>query len=171
MRRGPAKKQMGVALDDELRAKLEAACAEAARAKEGHSVAEEIRRRLKQSFEAEELDPVTRELLDGIINLAETIRLDLGAAWHAYPAIQEAFAAAVAQRLAGYAPPSNPGAEAAIRDLLGAGLSHSDDPPETIGRTHERHDQRSHSYEHLQTAQRRRLARLANHIRKDGDKS
>jgi hypothetical protein len=166
MGRGPSKKQMGVGLPAELRERLEAASAGA-----GHSLAEEIRQRLERTFKEDTLDPVTRELITGIINLAETIRLDLGAAWYAYPAIHEAFAAAIAQRLAGYVPPSTPGAEAAVRDLLGAGLSHPQDSPETIGRTHERHDQRSHSYEQLQAVHRRKLAPLAKHIRKPGGKS
>jgi hypothetical protein len=166
MGRNPSKKQMGVGLPAELRERLEVASAGAS-----HSLAEEIRRRVERTFKEDAGDPVTRELIAGILNLAETIRLDLGAAWHTYPAIHEAFAAAIAQRLAGYMPASSPGAEAAIRDLLGAGLSQPQDSPETIGRTHERHDQRSHSYEQLQAIQRRKLAALTKHIRKPGGKS
>jgi hypothetical protein len=158
LRRGPVKKQMGVALDDALRSRLETSAA----AKD-HSLAEEIRQRLEHDFKEEAIDPVTRELVTGIIRLAETILLDLGAAWHASPKLHEAFAAAVTERLAGYAPPPRVEEASWALGLLGAPrlLSHPEDSPQTIGRTHERHDQRSHSYEHLQAAQRAKMSRLA----------
>jgi hypothetical protein len=64
-----------------------------------------------------------------------------------------------------------------VSDLFRA-FSGPNDSSETIGRTHERHDQRSHSYQHLQAAQaaqqaaqRSKIGRLAKRIAKKGDKS
>ena len=160
---GEVKRQMGVSLDDALRAQLARAADVANR-----SIAEEIRVRLAHTFQEEAIDPVTRELIAGIISLAESIRVDLGAPWHSFRDPHAAFAAAVAQRIAGYGTAAH---SQAVRDLLGARLSGPDDPPETIGRTHERHDQRSHAYPHLKAVQHTKMAGLAKHIRKKEDKS
>ncbi len=134
-------------------------------------VSEEMRRRIERTFVEDALDPVTRELIAGIINLDQSIRVDLGAPWHGFQGPHAAFAAAVAQRIANYKPPAKPGAEQAVRDLLGAGLSGPDDLPETVGRTHERHDRRSHQYPHLQKVQHSKAAGLAGTLKTKGNKS
>jgi alkanesulfonate monooxygenase SsuD/methylene tetrahydromethanopterin reductase-like flavin-dependent oxidoreductase (luciferase family) len=182
MARRDVKRQMGVALSDDLREQLERAAEEA-----GHSIAEEIRVRIARTFQQEAIDPVTRELLEGIINLAEIIRADLGAEWHAYSGNHAAFVAAIAQRLRFYKPSKGTVSEKeqTTRNLLGAeeGLFTADDAPEVIGRTHERYDQRRHKdrYEHLIKAERARMARMATlaglpedaveKIKKEGDVS
>jgi hypothetical protein len=150
-------------------------------------VSEEIRRCVQRAFAVDEIDPVTRELLEGIINLAEIIRVDLGAEWHTSSGNHAAFAAAIAQRLHFYKPPIGVVSEKeqTTRNLLGAeeGLFTEDDAPEVIGRTHERYDQRRHKdrYEHLIAAERARMARIyalhgapedvVEKIKKEGDVS
>src|SRR5262249_43125831 len=129
----PSKRQMGVSLPGDLRAQLEKA-SEAA----GISLAEEIRQRVERTFKedaAMAADPITHELTTGIANLADTIRLDLATAWYAHSFSHDAFAAAVAQRLAEYRPLPEPWPTVA-RDLLGSGFSRPEDSPETVGRTH-----------------------------------
>ena len=153
MARREVKRQMGVSLDDALRAQLELAADVADR-----SIAEEIRVRDARTFQEEAIDPVTRELIAGIINLAESIRVDMGAAWHASSGAHAAFSAAVAQRLRYYKPGRTPETEKeqAARNLYGAdtnGLLVPDDAAEMIGKTHERFDQRTHSYEYLRKAE------------------
>jgi hypothetical protein len=128
-------------------------------------VSEEIRERIGRTFK-EDTDPITQELIVGLLRLADAVRLDLGAAWHARKYPLEAFAAAVAQRLADYAATHDTGLGAA--DEL---FPFPQDPPEAVGRTLERQDQRSHSYEHLQAAQRRRSPLQSKHMRKKEDQS
>jgi hypothetical protein len=151
---------MGVALDDALRAKLEASAAA-----KGHSLAAEIRQRLERDYKQEAIDPVTRELIAGILNLAELIRADANAPWHSGRWAHQAFAAAVAQRLTGYQPPDLAPEGSAFTDLFGA--------PETVGHAHERADQRTNPYQHLKAAQEQRQRKLvaaaARHLKKKGD--
>jgi hypothetical protein len=163
---------MGVALPDDLRSQLERD-AEAA----GHSIASEIRRRVASSYAADAIDPITRELIDGIIRLAESLRVDFGAPWHADASSHAAFGAALAQRVAGYKPAGqvNPHPRVgAVTAMLG--LAKPEDQPDVIGRTHERHDWRSHSYPYIQAAQQARahkpnFARLKQRATKKDDKS
>jgi hypothetical protein len=116
----------------------------------GHSVGEEIRRRLERTFAEEQIDPVTRELATGIIRLADLIQLDQGSAWHAGMVAHQAFAAAVAQRIDGYKPVTDSAPGLASRML---GLSVSDEDADAAGRTLERYDRRSHADWYLGTAQ------------------
>src|SRR5262249_7313032 len=102
-------------------------------------VSEEIRSRLERTV-AEDADPATGELVAGILSLAELIRADLGAHWHESTNAHQAFTAAVAQRLAGYSPVEPPSSAGGKPTGASALLF---DPPEIVGRTHERHDQRS----------------------------
>jgi hypothetical protein len=102
----------------------------------GRGVSEEIRDRLQRAFAEDELNFVTRELRDGIANIAKLLRQDFGTEWHTSRAAHEAFAAALAQRIAAYAPP----AEAPIdadSEILGA--------PDIIGRMRERDDRGLHT--------------------------
>ncbi len=128
-------------------------------------LSEEIRERIDRTFKYDEVDPVTRELVEGLINIAALLRIDFGAEWHAWPRAYEAFAAAVAQRLAGYTPPPGVMTSAASEMLS------SDDLPETVGRMRERDDGRARVYQHLAAAQKRKTAGFTKHVRrkKDGE--
>src|SRR5438128_1680405 len=95
MGRGPSKRQMGVGLPDDLRAQLEAASAAG-----GHSVAEEIRRRLERTFEDEGIDPETRKLMAAIGSLTTLVRLQTGHAWHSHAAANRVLRHAITARLA-----------------------------------------------------------------------
>jgi hypothetical protein len=109
--------------------------------KSERAVSEEIRRRIARTFEQDAADPVMRELCNGISRIADKLRQDFGADWHASPRAHQAFVAAVAQRIAQYTPPT--GTESAARSDL-VGTVGVDDPPETIGRLRERDDRRRH---------------------------
>jgi hypothetical protein len=125
----------------------------------GRGLSDEIRDRLERTFKNDSIDPVTRELCDGLVNVAERLRDDFGAEWHAWPLAYQAFAAAIAQRIVAYAPP--PGVmEDAAADLLGPNY-----PPETLGRIREQDDQRAHVYQHLAAAQKLKKAGFAKHVR------
>jgi hypothetical protein len=108
-------------------------------------LSDEIRERLERTFKYDEIDPVTRELIEGLINIAALLRLDFWAEWHALPAAHKAFAAAVAQRLSAYAPP--PGVQ--VDPECGI----QEDETEIIGRMRERDERRGHYYPHLHAAQ------------------
>jgi hypothetical protein len=90
MARDISKRQMGVALGDEMRERLEKA-AEASDV----SVAEEIRRRVARTFaedaKAAAVDAATRDLQDKIADLAEEVQLETNAPWHANLASFAAF--------------------------------------------------------------------------------
>lgn len=106
-------------------------------------LSDEIRDRLERTFKEDAIDAVTRELRDGLVNIAERLRADYGE-WHKSPMAYQAFNAAMIQRIAQYEPPPEP--EGAASDLFGRS--------DTIGRLREHDDRRSHSYPHLETAQR-----------------
>jgi hypothetical protein len=77
---GP-KKQLNVALSDDLRAQLDAASREA-----GRSIAEEVRQRLERSFFGDDhVDQRTRDLAMAIGRFARLLEHDRGSAWHADP--------------------------------------------------------------------------------------
>jgi hypothetical protein len=115
-------------------------------------LSEEIRERIERTLKYDELDPVTRELVEGLINIAALLRIDFGAEWHRWPRAYEAFATAAAQRLAGYALPPD-----IVADTTSEMLTEND-LPETVGRMRERDDQRAHVYRHLAAAQKRKTA-------------
>jgi hypothetical protein len=96
----PPKKQMGVALGDALRAELEKSAAE-----RGHSIAEEIRRRLDESYDYDAQDAPTRSLMDAIGRFAELVRLQTGRSWHEHPAANRVMRHAITSRLARLRPP------------------------------------------------------------------
>jgi hypothetical protein len=137
-------------------------------------VSEEVRSRIQRTFEEDALDPVTRELIAGVINIADLVKVDLGSSWHANSGVHTAFAAAVAQRIEGYKPQGGGDPNLAVSALLGAW--DSDVGAEAIGRTHERHDRRSRTYKHLQAAQdaqtkaaQSSMKRAGRHIAKKGN--
>lgn len=86
--------RLKVALPEDLRARLDAASA-----KSGQSVAEEIRSRVEASFAQEAVDKATRDLLDGVARMPAEIELETGAAWHKHPGAWAVLRAAILSRL------------------------------------------------------------------------
>jgi hypothetical protein len=127
-------RQLPVALSEDLRAQLESLSAEA-----GHSIAEEIRRRIERTIK-EDADPVTRELWDGLVNIAAKLREDYNAEWHASSKAREAFSAAMVQRLEAYAYLAEERQGADERLFTPSG------PPKKIGRVREVEDRQRHFY-------------------------
>jgi hypothetical protein len=119
--------------------RVDPAIADRLRASE-RGLSDEIRERLERTFKYDEVDPVTRELVEGLINIAELLRVDFWAEWHALPGAYKAFAAAVAQRLSAYAPP--PGMQVDPECEI------QEDETEIIGRMRERDERRGHYYPH-----------------------
>jgi hypothetical protein len=151
-------RQVNVSLPDDLRAKLDAVVA-----KSGNSLGEEIRQRLERTIEQDAVDPVTRELLAGIVNLAATVQADLCTAWHSHQEVHGAFAAAIAQRLAAYQPlPKSPEEifdllrATGLGDLAASAVRLALQSPSASGAVIERADQRTHTYEHLRRLQEAR---------------
>jgi hypothetical protein len=147
-------KQLTVSVNEEQRAALEAASAKA-----GHSVAEEIRRRLDRTlYEEDTFDPQTRKLAEDIRDFAHEIERITQLKWHAYPKAHEALAEAIKTWLAGMKPPFAP-SEAASDLLWGQ------DDPQTVGRMLAR--------THRRTKEMRVRARqeILNQQKDKGDKS
>jgi len=148
-----------------------------AAAKNGRTVAAEIEQRIRRTLAEDALDPVTRELVAGIVNLAATMEAFLDAGrWHWHQQLHGIFAAATAQRLTAYKPPTE-GALALQRvaQTLGdAAASQLEQAPDALGGVIERADRRTHSYEYLQRFQRLQEARPPpaphSHLRKEEDK-
>jgi hypothetical protein len=143
-------KQLKISLPDTLRDQLDAAVA-----KSGNSLGEEIRQRLERTIEQDALDPITRELLTGIADLAAGVQADLGTPWHAYGEVLNVFAAAVARHLADYTP-LPPGGVAGLFRAMGfdePAARQLKEAPDVLGATIARTNQRMHSYEYLQRLQ------------------
>ena len=121
-------RQLAVALPPNLRNWLEAAANVA-----GHSIAEEIRRRLALTVERDGMDAETRALLEAVGWMADEIRRQSGADWHDFPKATEALAAAIHTWLEIIKPKES---STAASDLFSP-----DDPP-TLGRSIARHYQR-----------------------------
>jgi hypothetical protein len=86
------KRQMGVALPDDLKAQLEQTAREA-----GHSIAEEIRQRLEASFAVtSSVPPRTLELVRTIATLDAVLMRATGRKWHEHPAAFSVFEQAIA---------------------------------------------------------------------------
>jgi hypothetical protein len=126
--------------------RLDPAVADRLRRGQG-GLSDEIRERLERTFKYDEVDSVTRELVEGLINIAALLSVDFKAEWHAWPGAYEAFAAAVVQRLSAYAPPPAPGM------MVDPETEIKEDETKMIGRTRERDDRRAHDYPHLKAAQ------------------
>lgn len=95
-RRGPKQKQMGVALSDELRRLLEAACAGTDK-----SIAEEIRSRLYRTFQEDVIAKPLRIFMAQVGLLGVMTRTQTGQDWRTHPAanavIRHAFNALLAR--------------------------------------------------------------------------
>src|SRR5260370_34730337 len=92
-------KQMGVTIPETVRTQLEAASAAA-----GHSIAEEIRRRLERTFEEDARDPVLRDFVSDLVELAQLVKLDTRMALHKGGALHAAFRLALLALLAQHKP-------------------------------------------------------------------
>jgi hypothetical protein len=103
MVREPAKKQMGVALGDALRAELEASATA-----RGHSLAAEIRRRLEETYDYDTADRQTRDLMDSVRDFATLVKLQTGHEWHSHPAANRVMRHAITARLARLKPSGEP---------------------------------------------------------------
>ena len=114
-------------------------------------VSDEIRERLDRTFNEDQLDPVTRELRDIVVDLAKALAVDYRGAWHQSSGCHQAFGSAVAAVIKAHAPKPTTGISA---------LMEPDIPPETLGQIRLRDIQREHSYPHLEAAQRRQQRRL-----------
>lgn len=114
-------------------------------------LSDEIRDRLERTFKEDALDPVTREVRDQFVLIADLLRQDYGTDWHKSYRAQRALTAAIELVLADYAPSLD---SPAVSALFGP-----DEPPETIGRMRARDVQRRQSYPHLEAAQKRKHAR------------
>ncbi len=104
-------------------------------------VSEEIRNRLERTFAEDALDPVLRELREGITNIAARLCQDFGAEWHSSPKAHEAFTAAVLQRLSRYRPSASVQEAVKDADYLAE--------PRIIGKLRESDDLHQHMYEHI----------------------
>jgi hypothetical protein len=132
MVRADTKKQMGVALSDDLRGKLEASSAA-----KNVSIAEEIRRRLEMSFENDARDSYTRALVSAAIWIADDIASQgAGAYWYATQKGRQAVAAGIRHFIEMLQPEAGAG-----EDLFGP------DDPETLGRASARHYFKMKQYE------------------------
>ena len=87
-------KQLKVSLPDDLRARLDAASA-----KSGLSVAEEIRSRVEASFAREAADKPTADFIEGVALMPAEIALETGANWHEHAGAHEALVQAIRARL------------------------------------------------------------------------
>jgi hypothetical protein len=134
-------RQLPVALPPDLRAHLESLSAQA-----GHSLAEEIRRRIERTIREDAMDGATRELRDGVVNIAAALHRDYKAEWHASSRARQALSAAIAQRLEGYAylAKKRPSADEELFAPRGS--------PEDIGRIRESDDRHLNSYPMLNSS-------------------
>src|SRR5262249_34915640 len=144
----PARVHTGVRLDAAIFERL---------SKSKLGLSEEIRQRVERTFREDYLDAVTRELRDGLAEIAALIHADFQTEWHTSPRAHKAFAAASAQRVAAYEPTEARSGGVGVSDLFG-----QSDAPETVGRLRELDDRRWHDYPHLKAAQgHKRRSRVA----------
>jgi hypothetical protein len=103
----------------------------------GQSLSDEIRDRLNRTFKEDAIDPVTRELRDGLVHIAARLREDYKSEWHESSSAREAFLAAIVQRLQGYSYLAKKGPAEKLFEPDGS--------PELIGRIRENDDRHLHS--------------------------
>jgi len=94
-----------------------------------HGLSTEIRERLYFAHSLQ-VDPVTRDLIRLIKNLADGLAEDLGKKWSEHPYALAAFKAGVTEYLAQY----HPKGDASVRPDNRV-FGEPDDPPEAVGRT------------------------------------
>jgi hypothetical protein len=134
--RAPKQKQLPVALTPHIRRELEAAAA-----RSGNSLGEEVRRRLLRSFSDDTIDPITRDLARAVIGFTNDVQLETGRSWHEHPASNWALRNAITARLARLKPEGE--AVFMPNELPANRLLTSSDDPDTIGLTIEAFDFRT----------------------------
>src|SRR5579859_4871669 len=87
-------RQIPVALSADSRARLEEAAANA-----GHSLAEEIRRRLERTFVEDATDQPTRDLMLTFDDLNRLVAAQTGYSWYTHPGAWSVLRAAILARL------------------------------------------------------------------------
>ena len=115
-------KQFKVALNPDLRDFLEAAAA-----KNGRSLAEEIRERLAGTLIDDGRDPTTRALTGEVYELARRVRRRFGVEWYADVNANAALVGAVADQVASHKPTVTSAAAPGTATLPA-------DPPDVVGR-------------------------------------
>jgi plasmid stability protein len=131
MGRPPVEKkqrQFAVALPPDIRDRLQIEAAAA-----GHSLAEEIRRRLNRTFYEDSFDARTRELAADLVQIAEAIAREKTFSWYSHEKANDTLAAAFTTWLDGLKP-KREGTTPGASDLLWG-----DDDPATLGRSIARH--------------------------------
>jgi hypothetical protein len=118
-------KQLKVALSDDLRARLDAATA-----RSGRSLADEIRRRVELSLEIDAEGGPTAALAQAVLDLAALVYIDTGQNWYSHAAAHWAFRTALTAWLQRRRPAGE--RKFAPGDLPSTRLVASDDP-EAIG--------------------------------------
>ncbi|HEV2545920.1 MAG TPA: hypothetical protein VGU20_01145 [Stellaceae bacterium] len=98
----------------------------------GHTITEEVRRRLAASFDRDDRDPALAKLLRWIGKLAFSLQADTDGPWHSDPFAFVAFRAGVLALLETMRPAGDPVPPEGLR------LFSKDDNPETVGRVHAR---------------------------------
>jgi hypothetical protein len=96
-------KQIKVSLPDDVRAVIEKASAEA-----GHSLSEEIRRRLEQTLKENAYDSETRKLMAAVHRFAVLVKLQTNHRWQDHPAANRVMRQAITARLARLKPGGEP---------------------------------------------------------------
>lgn len=112
--------QTGLRLEPEILDKLR---------KSPRGVSEEIRDRLIRTFFEDEIDPRTRELAAGVMQLAQDIRHDKSFDWYSHEKAHETLVEAI-KALLGSLKPKREGTHAVTSDLMWG-----DDDPVTLGRS------------------------------------
>jgi hypothetical protein len=120
-------KPLKVALPPDLRSRLEGAAVG-----HGHSIGEEVRARVQESFDREELGPHAQSLLLLIGRLAALTKLQTGRDWFADPGAAKVFQEAVVSLLVRWRPKGDaaldpatlpPNRPVALDDVTGMGIA------------------------------------------------
>jgi hypothetical protein len=135
-------KQLPISLTPHLRRELEAAAA-----KSGVSLGEEVRQRLFKSFADETVNTHTRELADAVIRFALDVKQETGREWYAHPAANRALRFAVTTRLARLKPEGDDTFRA--DELPNNRIITSSEDPQAIGQTLEAFDFKTYSNQDL----------------------
>jgi hypothetical protein len=149
-RRKPAEKpkQLPVSLTPHLRRELEAAAA-----RSGNSLGEEVRQRLFRSFADETVDMRTRELARAVIGFAIDVKQETGRDWFAHPAANRTLRFAIVARLARLKPEGEANFSAA--ELPTNRIITSSEDPQAIGVTIEAFDFKMERNERVKAAYER----------------
>jgi hypothetical protein len=120
------KRQIPIAFSGMQRERLEVAAKQ-----NGHSLAEEVRRRLERTFDQDDLDAPTRKLIAAIESLTTLVRLQTNYDWHAHAGAHRVLRHAINARLARLKPEGEPTFN--VEELPKARLVAADDP-DTMGK-------------------------------------